>query len=260
MPFVATRPSRRLQVCWLLLAGVCVAGAALSAQHDSAGAIEEGRTIYGAVCANCHGPDGDQISGIDFSRGQFRRPFTDDELNGIIRRGMPGTPMPPTNVPEAQAARIVAYLRSMSAGLRESAVAGDRARGEGVFTGKGTCAGCHTVNGRGGRRGPDLSAIGSVRRAAELERSILDPAAEVLPQNRSYRVVTRDGRSISGRLLNQDTFTVQLLDGSDRLRSFEKAALKEHAFADTIMPSFRGKLDSQELADLIAYLASLRRR
>ena len=242
------------------IAAAAVIAPLVAAQHDSGGAIEEGRTIYAAVCANCHGPDGNQIAGIDFSRGQFRRPLSDDELSNIIRRGIPGTPMPPTNVPETQAARIVAYLRSMSAALRESSAAGDRSRGQAIFHGKGGCVACHMVDGAGGRRGPDLSAVGSARRAAELERSILDPAAEVLAQNRLYRVVTRDGRAVVGRLLNQDTFTVQMLDGDEPPRSFDKSTLREHGFADTIMPSARGKLDGQELADLVAYLASLRRR
>jgi len=243
-------------VCSVLV----VAGLRPLAQHESAGAIEEGRTIFGAVCANCHGPDGNLISGIDFSRGQLRRPYSDQELSQIVRRGIPGTPMPPTEMPEEQAARVVAYLRSMSKGLRETAAAGDRARGRAVFDGKGTCQSCHMVDGQGGRRGPDLSAIGAVRRAAELEQSILDPAAEVLPQNRSVRVVTRDGRTIEGRLLNQDTFTVQLLDSAGQLHSFDKSMLRESGFTETAMPSFRGKLDARELADVVAYLTSLRRR
>lgn len=237
-----------------------IAGDRLLAQHESAGAIEEGRTIFGAVCANCHGPDGNLISGIDFSRGQLRRPYSDQELSQIVRRGIPGTPMPPTEMPEEQAARLVAYLRSMSKGLRETTTAGDRARGRAVFDGKGTCQSCHMVDGQGGRRGPDLSGIGALRRAAELEQSILNPAAEVLPQNRSFRAVTRDGRTIEGRLLNQDTFTVQLLDSTAQLHSFDKTMLREYGFTETAMPSFRGKLDSRELADVVAYLTSLRRR
>jgi len=243
-------------VCSVLV----VVGLRPLAQHESAGAIEEGRTIFGAVCANCHGPDGNLISGIDFSRGQLRRSYSDQELNQIVRRGIPGTPMPPTEMPEEQAARVVAYLRSMSKGLRETTAAGDRARGRALFEGKGTCQSCHMVDGQGGRRGPDLSAIGAVRRAAELEQSILEPAAEVLPQNRSFHVVTRDGRTIDGRLLNQDTFTVQLLDNAGQLHSFDKTTLREYRFTETGMPSFRGKLESRELADVVAYLTSLRRR
>jgi putative heme-binding domain-containing protein len=247
-------------VIWMLLAAAPLTGAALAAQHDSAGAIEEGRNIYGSVCANCHGPDGNQIPGIDFSRGQYRRSYSDAELNDIIRKGIPGTPMPPTNMSEVQAARIVSYLRSLSAALRSDPVAGDPVRGRSVFEGKGACSTCHAVEGRGSRVGPDLSTIGSLRRSAELEASIVEPAAEVLPQNRSFRVTTRDGRTVTGRLLNQDTFTVQLLDSEERLQSFEKSALREYAFTDTTMPSYRGKLTAQELADLVSYLASLRRR
>ena len=247
-------------VCIALVVAGRAAAPRLFAQHESAGAIEEGRTIYGAVCANCHGPDGNLIGGIDFSRGQFRRSYSDQELSEIVRRGIPGTPMPPTEMPEVQAARVVAYLRSMSTGLKETTAAGDRVRGRALFEGKGTCQSCHMVDGQGGRRGPDLSGIGAVRRAAEIEGSILDPAAEVLPQNRSFRVLTRDGRTLEGRLLNQDTFTVQLLDREGQLHSLDKSMLREHGVTETPMPSFRGKLDPHELSDLVAYLTSLRRR
>jgi putative heme-binding domain-containing protein len=239
---------------------VLLPGASLRGQHESAGAIEEGRTIYGAICANCHGPDGDQIPGINFSRGQFRRQLSDADLNAIIRTGIPGTPMPGTNVPEDQAARVVAYLRSLAAAMKSGSVTGDTARGQAVFEGKGNCASCHAVNGRGSHAGPDLSSIGSVRRGVELERSLVTPNAEVLPQNRSFRVVTRDGQTLTGRLLNQDTFTVQLIDTDQQLHSFDKSSLREQGFVDTPMPSYRGKLTSQELADVVGYLASLRNR
>jgi putative heme-binding domain-containing protein len=247
-------------IAWTLVAAVQVIGAPLWAQHESAGAIEEGRTIYNAICANCHGPDGDQIRGINFGRGQFRRPLSDADLNVIIRTGIPGTPMPGTNVPEEQAARVVAYLRSLAESMKSGAVAGDQTRGKTIFEGKGACASCHAVNGHGSRVGPDLSAIGSQRRGIELTQSLLDPAAEVLPQNRSYRVVTSDGKTVTGRLLNQDTFTVQLIDSDEQLRSFDKSALREHGFAESAMPSYRGKLEPQELADVVGYLASLKRR
>lgn len=244
-----------------LVAAISAAGTPAWAQHESAGAIEEGRTVYNAVCANCHGPDGDQITGINFSRAVFRRPFTDAQLNQTIRRGIPGTPMPPTNVTEEQAARTVAYLRSMSEAMRAGAVGGDAGRGRALFDGKGKCSTCHVVSGEGSRTGPDLSAIGSVRRAKELETSILSPGAEVSPDNRSFRVITQDGRKVSGRLLNQDTFTVQVLDAVDeRPKSFDKTTLREYGFIDSVMPSYRNTLQPQELADLVSYLASLKRR
>jgi len=236
-----------------------ILSASIAAQHDSAGAIEEGRRAYETLCVNCHGPDGDQISPINFSRGQFRRSFTDAQLAEIVRGGIPGTPMPPSNVEEAQALRIVAYLRSLTSGMNTVA-GGDAARGKAIFDGKGKCATCHTVRGAGSRLGPELTHIGSVRRAIELRRSLLYPGAEVLPENRSYRVVTREGRTVTGRLLNLDTFTVQMLDASDeRPKSFDRSTLRESGFIDSAMPSYQSTLAPQELTDVIAYLTSLKR-
>jgi putative heme-binding domain-containing protein len=241
-------------------AGLFAAGGSLSAQHATAFDIEDGGRAFRNTCANCHGPDGDQIAGIDLGRGQFRRPLSDQDLVGIIRNGIPNTPMPPTNVSEAQAARIVAYLRSAAESRKSAAVAGDTARGKAIFDGKGSCATCHRVNGNGSRLGPDLSRVGQLRRAVELEQSLLDPGAEVLPANRFYRVTTRDGATITGRLLNHDTFTVQMLDSKEHLRSFVKSDLTDHGFAPTPMPSYKGRLDPQETADVVSYLVSLKGR
>jgi mono/diheme cytochrome c family protein len=68
----------------------------------------------------------------------------------------------------------------------------------------------------------------------------------------------RDGTTVTGRLLNHDSFTVQMLDSKEQLRSFAKADLREHGFAPTPMPSAQGRLDSQETADVVSYLASLK--
>ena len=244
----------------LVAGGLLVAGVPLSAQHATAFDIEDGARAFRNTCANCHGPDGDQIAGIDLGRGQFRRAYTDQELVGIIRKGIPNTPMPATNMSEVQAEKIVAYLRSTAEARRTVSVAGDAVRGQSIFAGKGECATCHRVNGVGSRVGPDLSSVGQLRRSVELEQSLLDPTAEVLAANRSYRVVTRDGTTVTGRLLNHDTFTVQLLDSNEQLRSFEKASLRDHGFMATPMPSYRARLNPQEMADIVSYLVSLKGR
>lgn len=136
---------------------------------------------------------------------------------------------------------------------------GDATRGEAVFEGKGACLTCHRVKDHGSRLGPDLTAISTLRTRDALEKSLLDPSPEVQPQNRSYRVVTRDGATFTGKLLNQDTSSVQILDSRERLLGFSKANLREYNFVLTSpMPSYRNKLGSEELTDLIAYLASLK--
>src|SRR5262245_50873733 len=155
----------------------------------------------------------------------------------------------------ASAAGITVLAQSPA----ESLPVGNESSGASIFTGKGACQTCHRVQGKGSRLGPDLSDVGLVRTPEQLETSLLDPAAEILPENRFYKVVLRDGTSVTGRLLNLDTFQVLMLDPREQLRSFQKSDLREHGFVDgSTMPSYRTTLSRQELADVIAYLATLK--
>jgi putative heme-binding domain-containing protein len=232
----------------------------LEAQHSYTPAdIAEGGRLFRVNCVLCHGPEGDQIPGIDLGHGKFRQTYSEEALIKIIENGIPGTAMPPHNLQDFQAGAIVGYLRTVATAGRTVSGNGNAAQGKAVFEGKGGCTGCHRVGATGSRTGPDLSDVGSERRAVEIKESVLDPDAEILPQNRSYRVITKSGDTITGRLLNIDSFTVQLLDSKERLLSFPKTSLQESAFIDkSPMPSYRDKLSSQELADLIAYLVSLK--
>src|SRR5689334_23011050 len=178
---------------------------AYAQQHETAADIEDGARVFRSSCANCHGQDGDQVSGVDLGRGQFKRAQTDQDLIGIIQKGIPDTGMPATSFSNEQAARVVAYLRSVAAARRGGTVTGDAARGRSLFDGKGSCATCHRIGAVGSRVGPDLSAIGLQRRAVELEQSLLDPDADVQIGNRAYRVVAKDGTATTGRLLNIDS-------------------------------------------------------
>ncbi len=246
---------------WIVFLGLTLTGGSLlaAAQHETASDIEDGGRVFQTTCANCHGPDGNEVAGIDLGRGQFRRTMSDQDLIQIIRNGIPGTPMPASNVPEAQAARVVAYLRSVAASKRTTSFTGNVEHGKALFEGGAGCLSCHRVSASGSRLGPDLSNIGQLRRAVELEQSVLDPDAEVLGGNRFYRVVTRDGVTTTGRLLNLDTFTVQMIDSKEQLRSFVKSDLREHGFVEkSPMPSYKDKLSAQELADLVSYLVSLK--
>ena len=240
-----------------------VAVASMVAQHGySPAEIAEGGKLFQSSCARCHGADGDAVAGVNFARGQFRRATTDDEIARIITSGIPGTGMPPSNFSEFDAGRIVAYLRSMTAAPTASAGApGDAARGKAVVEGKGQCLTCHRVDGAGSQLGPDLNSVGPLRRTAELQRSLLDPDAEIVDENRFARVITRSGETITGRLLNQDSFSIQLFDPKERLLSFTKSDLREHAILKSSpMPSYRQTLNTEELADVVSYLRSLKGR
>jgi len=247
--------------CFRVCALVVGAGALLLAQHGyTPGDVEEGEQLFIENCAICHGPEGDAVPGVELARGKFRHASSDEELSQIIIKGIPGTAMPPGNFHEHQVHTLIAYLHSMSTSISAGApVLGDAARGKTLFEGKGECLKCHRVNEKGSYVGPDLTDIGITRRSGQLERSILEPDAEVLPQNRFFRVVSKDGAVVNGRLLNLDTFTVQVMDSTERLRSFSKSDLKEYSFVDkSPMPSFRGRLSQSEISDVVAYLVTLK--
>jgi putative heme-binding domain-containing protein len=236
------------------------ASTALAQQRFLPAEVEAGGRLYLANCTGCHGPDGNGVAGIDFSQGKFRRGTTDDELIRIIVRGIPGTPMPPSGIPDNQVATIVAYLRSMTAGNGDLG-SGDPARGRSLVEGKGGCLSCHTIGVNGLHAGPSLSDIGAVRRSADLMRSLVDPSAEIRPENRSIRVTTKDGKTLTGRFLNQDTFSIQLIDATDKMLSIDKSTVSSSTILTTSpMPSFKDKLNAQELSDVVAYLSSLKGR
>jgi putative heme-binding domain-containing protein len=223
------------------------------------GDVEAGFTLYNANCITCHGANGDSISGINLRTGQFRRVATDDDLNRLIQTGIPGTAMPPGRYNTAELGGLVAYVRSMKEFDAAGADAGDASRGETIFEEKGNCTSCHRVNGKGSRVAPDLSDIGAVRAPDALRRSMIDPTASMLPLNRSVRAVTRDGKVITGRRLNEDTYSVQLIDSEERLIGLSKADLREYTISTTsAMPSYKDKLSGAELDDLVAYLRKLK--
>jgi putative heme-binding domain-containing protein len=236
--------------------------AGLWAQHSyTQSDVEDGARLYRSSCVGCHGPDGDALSTADLSHGTFRRAASDEELIALIRAGVPGTAMGPNDsINDFQAVTIVAYLRSFAtAPARHSALVADPAHGKRLFETKGGCLACHRVKSEGSRLGPNLTDIGSTRRTVELERALVNPNAEAAPQNRFVRVVTQDGTALTGRLLNIDTFSVQLIDSSENLRSFVRADLREAAvLGKSPMLSYKDKLSPQELADLVGYLASLK--
>jgi hypothetical protein len=74
------------------------------------------------------------------------------------------------------------------------------------------------------------------------------------------RAVLTDGSEVRGIRVNEDSFTIQIKDASNRFHTFRKTDLArlEKEFGTTLMPSFATKLSAGELDDLIAYLASLR--
>ena len=258
---------------------VMSAGTPRAQQHSyTPQEIEEGRKLYDANCGRCHAETGSGVVGADLFR-QIRRANSDDDLAKLIQSGIAGTAMPPSNFTTPQALTVVAYLRSMvgvtpvaapgAAGGpgRGATLSGVPARGKEIFSGKGGCTSCHRAEGAGGTTGPDLTRAGVGRGGrgpvqpvdpAVLERAILEPDADIAVAFRVFQVTPRTGAQVRGVLLNQDTFSVQLRDEAQNLRAFLKSDLKDSGFLPSPMPSYRGRLTPQEVADVVSYLLTLK--
>jgi len=134
---------------------------------------------------------------------------------------------------------------------------GDAAKGKTLFE-TGGCTNCHRIGDKGSHTGPDLSGIGDRRTPDRLQRAIVAPDEEVLPENRFVRVVAKDGATVTGRLLNHDAISLQLIDTKEQLRSFEIAKIREYTILlKGLMPP-QTKLSSQDVNDIVNYLSSLK--
>lgn len=247
-----------------MLVLVTVSPVAAQPTQDHAGQYAEadivyGATIYAAQCAMCHGANGDEVGGVDLSTGQFRRATSDRALNRLFATGISEMGMPAFEFDSAERTGIIAYLRNMGSFDAKAVTIGDADRGRDVFEGSSACTSCHSVDGTGAGIAPDLSNIGTMRAASAIQSSVLNPNSAMVPINRPIRAVTNEGVVINGRRLNEDTYTVQLIDERGRLVSLVKSDLNEYTVLTTSpMPSYEGKLTPDEVADLLAYLLSLK--
>ena len=254
----------------ILIGLFILAGTAASAQNPTLQGhpddyvradIEYGARLYTEHCSGCHGANGDGVAGVELRSGKFRNAVTDPQLRTVITNGFPTTGMPAFAFDQAELTGIVAYLRNMNTFDTGSLTGGDPTRGHAIVEGKGACLSCHRINNVGSRKAPDLSDVGAVRSAGSLERTLRDPSSQMMPINRPVRIVTKDGKVINGRRLNEDTYTVQISDEDGNLHSLIKSDLREFTVSTrSTMPSYEKELTSEEIADVVSYLLSLKGR
>jgi len=255
-----------------LLSMMCgVASVALLAQtppHPASGnphlgnreSIRSGMALYRVRCGDCHGLDAKGYRGPDLT-ATLSGGMTDERLFDIIRRGVPGTDMPPqgNGSSDDDLLLLIAFLRSLSgASLPTDRAVGNLDNGNRLFNAQ--CASCHRVNGRGGRIGPDLSRIGVSRSRAALTREIRTPSEWVAPAFETVTIVTKDGQRVRGAKKSEDVFSIQLMDTRERIQGYLKANLQDVIYEkDSLMPAFPvARLNDADLSDLVGFLSSLR--
>ncbi|MEZ5356391.1 MAG: c-type cytochrome [Bryobacteraceae bacterium] len=247
-----------------LFAALLLATAALAQQtevrnpHTTPADVAAGAKIFRGHCGECHGLKGEGGRGPSLNSGIFYHGSSDEDLLRNVTDGIPGTAMPGVFFSPDQVWQVVAYVRSLSQ-ARAPSPSGSVENGRRLFSGKG-CIGCHIARGEGGTNGPDLTFIGSQRSLEHLREAIVAPSNRVLREFRVARITMEDGAAHSGFILNEGTYTMQILDPARGLLSLPKRDFNRFQIEkSSAMPSYAGKLADKEIDDLVAYLYSLQR-
>ncbi len=235
---------------------------------------QQGKAVYDAHCTACHGANGGAgerapaivIGGATSLRGER----TEAQILDIVRKGIPGTGMPAwgKRLPESDIANIGAYVHALRGTALDDPWPGDAALGQQVFWGKGACGSCHMLGGRGAAIGPDLSNIAVQRKSVAISNALTKAQHRVFgdggvhlpaipPMNYDpVTVVTKDGRTVTGVMRNQDHWSVQLVSLDGTYHSFDRASLDSITIKPgSIMPSdYDKRLSAAEFKDLLAFL------
>jgi len=243
----------------------------------SAKAAKAGEYEFRINCALCHGLGAKGGGrGPDLTRAQRKHAHNDAEMFQIISNGIPGTAMPAngTNgqgvgMTDEEIWQIITYIHSQEASAASKPL-GNAAHGKELFFGDANCSLCHMVNGQGGRLGPELTGVGASRTREALIDSVRNPsrrlawglneATKEFPQEyESVTVVTADGKQIKGVTLNEDSFSVQIMDTSEQIHLLEKDKLRSFQKSrESAMPKYGPDLLSdQDLEDIVTFLISV---
>lgn len=276
----ASRKSRfpPLSVCAVFLAFAVTARAdAQNPFGNDPKAAKAGEYEFRINCALCHGLGARGGGrGPDLTRARKKRAHDDAEMFAIISNGIAGTAMPAngTNgqgvgMTDEEIWQIVTYIRSQEVKAPANPT-GNTAHGKELFYGDANCSLCHMVEGKGGRIGPDLSSVGGSRTREAIVDSVRNPsnrlawglteATKEFPQEyETITVVTADGKQIKGVALNEDNFSVQIMDMNEQIHLLEKDKLRSFRKSrESLMPVYTPELLSdKDLNDVVAFLVSV---
>jgi cytochrome c oxidase cbb3-type subunit 3 len=236
-----------------------------------------GEFQFRSNCAFCHGLGARGGGrGPDLTRAQKRHGNSDGDLFRTINEGVPGTAMPPNGatqqgvgMTDTEIWQVIAYIRSVQV-KTPAQPPGDAAHGKQLFYGAAACSTCHMTQGKGGRLGPDLTTTGSARATDYLVESVRFPSRrlaqgiseamkEFSQEYETVKVETADGQKFTGVVLNEDHFTLQMLDLREQLHLFEKDKLRSYEKSrESLMPAYDQKmLSDKDLQDILAFLLSV---
>ena len=186
--------------------------------------IEEGALLFGEYCKGCHGPQAKGVEGLCpplndpyFFNGRLKEIGYPGALSDYVKATISGGRLKSTR-PEKYAGAMPPWSQDFGGPLRPDQVnnlvdyilnfektAGEElgmptptpvandpvSRGKAIFLGKGTCSGCHKIDGTSaaGAVGPELTKVGTNAetripgKSAQdyIHESIVNPSAYVVP-------------------------------------------------------------------------------
>ena len=224
--------------------------------------VARGREIFNISCTACHGVDGgpsDRGPALGSVRAYARR--TDAAIHDAVLNGIPGTGMPAIGLDATDSWRVVAYIRSLRAKAADFPVEGNVDAGKQLFSGKAACADCHTVYGRGGLLGPDLTDVAQRMSLRALRDALTRPKPHAPLGYQPAEILTKEGQTLRGVLKNRHNFSYQLLDRDGRLHLLNADEVARVDIREkSLMPAdFDKRLTPKEFQDLLAYLTRLKR-
>jgi cytochrome c oxidase cbb3-type subunit 3 len=227
-------------------------------------AAEAGKSHFRINCALCHGLGAHGgARGTDLTPAQKRHGNSDAEMFRTIHDGVAGTDMPPAigsvgvEMKDEEIWQVITYLRSVQ--VKTPPPAGDPAHGNTLFFGTASCSRCHMVEGKGGRLGPDLTGVAGSRSLDSLVESVREPSKQIVPGYETATVVTADGKDAKGYVMNEDRFSVQMMDTSENILLLDKGTLRSFEKSPvSLMPPYTASaLSDKDLQDIIGYLLTV---
>lgn len=265
----------RILVALLLLATALVAQERNPLAGDP-NAAKAGEFQFRINCSFCHGLGARGGGrGPDLTLPRKRHGTSEVEMFHNIKEGIAGTAMPAAigsigvGMTDTEVWQVVTYLKSVEVKTPPHPI-GNAANGKDAFYGSAKCSGCHMVQGKGGRLGPDLTNMGSSRSVESLIESIRNPSIKLAPglsePTKSYpqeyetvTVVGEDGKTITGVTLNEDAFSIQIMDPAEKIHLLDKDKMRYYRKSRTsLMPAYdMSQLSDKDLQDILAYLISV---
>jgi cytochrome c oxidase cbb3-type subunit III len=245
----------------LLAAGTLTAAGTRVKLPNGRADLARGEKLFLANCGRCHGDKGDGGIGPSLAQPKLRRAPDDGALVQIILDGIRGTEMPGTAgaMTDREAQQTAAFVRTLGK-VSSKAIPGNAAKGGEIVRGKGGCTACHAIGGTGGISAPGLSGVGDRRSAAHLLESLTNPGAAVPDGYLLVTLTPKNGPTVTGVRVSEDSFSIQIRNDAGRYYSFWKEELAElgKQRGKSPMPSYKDRLSDQDLTDVVAYLASLK--